>query len=144
MSEQKLELQETSVFQELQVVLGGSILVMRIKEVRSFILKQLAFILQAWFCGFFVRRFSTVSYSGLLVTNLGGMVIVYVIGIAWFYLVSNYVIAAPIPLWTAIFYCGVLQALPDFLLCLTAAAIGLRCYKSGVWVTAKKSAFPHK
>jgi len=34
MSEQKLELQETSVFQELQVVLGGSILVMRIKEVR--------------------------------------------------------------------------------------------------------------
>lgn len=47
MSEQKLELRETSVFQELQVVLGGSILVMRIKEVRSFILKQLAFILQA-------------------------------------------------------------------------------------------------
>ena len=94
----------------------------------------LAFILQAWFCGFCARRSHAVSYKTLLAANLGGMAIVYAIGIAWFYLVSNYVIAAPIPLWAAIFYCGILQALPDFLLCLAAAAIALRCYRSGIWI----------
>ena len=104
----------------------------------------LAFILQAWFCGFYVRRSSSVSYRQLLSANLGGMVLVYAIGIAWFYLVSNYVIAAPIPLWSAIFYCGVLQAPPDFLLCLAAAGIGLRCYRSGVWINEAKHTAMHK
>ena len=94
----------------------------------------LAFILQAWLGGFYARQGSTVSYGRLLAANLLGMVIVYVIGISWFYLFSNYVIDTPIPLWTAIFYCGVLQVIPDFLLCLAAAAIGLRCYRSGVWI----------
>ena len=97
----------------------------------------LAFILQAWLCGYYVRRSTAVSYVYMLGANLWGMVLVYVIGISWFYLISNYVIAAPIPLWTAIFYCGVLQIIPDFLLCLAAAAIGMRCYKSGVWVEEK-------
>ena len=94
----------------------------------------LAFILQAWLGGFYTRQVSAVSYGRLLAANLLGMTIVYVIGISWFYLFSNYVIDTPIPLWTAIFYCGVLQVIPDFLLCLAAAAIGLRCYRSGVWI----------
>jgi biotin transport system substrate-specific component len=104
----------------------------------------LAFILQAWFGGYYVRRGAVVSYGRLLLANLGGMVIVYLIGIAWFYLVSNYVIAAPIPLWTAILYCGILQAPPDFLLCLAAAGIGLRCYRSGVWIVEARHTALHK
>ena len=100
----------------------------------------LAFILQAWLCGYYIRHSSAVSYGHMLGANLLGMVLVYVIGISWFYLISNYVIAAPIPLWTAIFYCGVLQIIPDFLLCLAATAIGMRCYKSGVWVEEKHAA----
>ena len=94
----------------------------------------LAFILQAWLGGFYVRRSAVVSYGRLLTANLLGMTVVYLIGISWFYLVSNYVIAAPVPLWTAVFYCGVLQAIPDLLLCLAAAAIGLRCYQCGIWI----------
>ena len=73
----------------------------------------LAFILQAWLGGSYVRRSAAVSYGRLLTANLLGMTVVYLIGISWFYLVSNYVIDAPIPLWTAVFYCGVLQAIPD-------------------------------
>ncbi|WP_303842524.1 biotin transporter BioY [Selenomonas ruminantium] len=99
----------------------------------------LAFILQAWLGGSYVRRSAAVSYSRLLTANLLGMAVVYLIGISWFYLISNYVIDAPIPLWTAVFYCGVLQAIPDFLLCLAAAAIGLRCYQSGVWIEENRA-----
>ena len=60
--------------------------------------------------------------STLLAANTGGMAIVYLFGITWFYLVSNFVMNAPIPLWTAILYCGIMQAVPDYLLCLAAAA----------------------
>ena len=99
----------------------------------------LAFILQAWLGGSYARRSAAVSYGRLLTANLLGMTVVYLIGISWFYLVSNYVIDAPIPLWTAVFYCGVLQAIPDFLLCLAAAAIGLRCYQNGVWIEENRA-----
>ena len=104
----------------------------------------LAFILQAWFCGFYSRRSHDISFRSLLAANLGGMAIVYLFGITWFYLVSNFVIDAPIPLWTAILYCGILQAVPDYLLCLAAAAIGLRCWQSGVWVEETKNEISHK
>ncbi|SFB06641.1 biotin transporter BioY [Selenomonas ruminantium] len=104
----------------------------------------LAFILQAWFCGYYSRHGAAVSYRQLLLVNLGGMAIVYVIGIVWFYLASNFVMAAPIPFWTAVFYCGILQAGPDFLLCLAATSVGLRCYHSGIWVKASRSELAHK
>ncbi len=94
----------------------------------------LGFILQVWFCGQFSRKVRNVSFRSLMAVNFGGMVIVYLIGITWFYLVSNYVIDAPIALWTAILYCGILQAGPDFLLCMAAAGLGLRCYHEGLWL----------
>ena len=86
----------------------------------------LGFILQAWFCGRYSRKLSEISYRKLLAVNAGGMAIVYLIGISWFYVFSNYVVAAPIALWAAIFYCGILQAGPDFLLCMAAAGMALR------------------
>ncbi|MBQ1889982.1 MAG: biotin transporter BioY [Selenomonadaceae bacterium] len=94
----------------------------------------LSFILQAWFCGAFARRMKAVSFRSLLLVNVGGMAIVYLIGISWFYIFSNYVLAAPIAFWAAIFYCGVLQAPPDFLLCVAAAGLALRLQRAGIWL----------
>ena len=45
-----------------------------------------------------------------------------------------YIIDAPIGFWVAVWYCGVLQVLPDFLLCVAAAYIGIRLYKAGLWI----------
>ena len=94
----------------------------------------LAFILQAAFCGHFARRVPQVSFKTLLLVNAGGMAIVYLIGISWFYIFSNYVVDAPIAIWAAILYCGILQAPPDFLLCVAAAGLGLRLYRAGFWL----------
>ncbi|WP_295714436.1 biotin transporter BioY [uncultured Mitsuokella sp.] len=99
----------------------------------------LGFILQAGFCGKFARSLKHISFRSLLAVNFGGMVIVYLIGISWFYLVSNYVIDAPIALWAAIFYCGILQASPDFLLCMAAAGLGLHCYRAELWLNAAQA-----
>ena len=93
----------------------------------------IGFVVQAWLCGRYARRVA-VSFRSLLLVNLLGMAVVYLLGISWFYVFSNFVLDAPIALWAAIFYCGILQAPPDFLLCVAAAALGLRCHAAGLWV----------
>ena len=100
----------------------------------------LGFVLQAWFCGKYARRLRTISFRSLLAVNAGGLAIVYILGIGWFYLMSNYVLQAPIAFWAAIFYCGILQAGPDFLLCMAAAGLALRCYKAGLWLAMPTAA----
>ena len=94
----------------------------------------IGFILQAWFCGKFSRKIADVNFKNLLLINFGGMFIVYLIGMAWFYVVSNFVIDAPIAFWTMIFYSFVLQVVPDGLLCVGAAILALRFKKSDLWL----------
>lgn len=94
----------------------------------------LGFVVQAWLCGKLSRRLSRVSFRSLLLVNLLGMAVVYLIGISWFYVFSNYVIDAPIAVWAAIFYCGILQAPPDALLCVMAAFLAARFHLAGLWI----------
>lgn len=94
----------------------------------------LGFILQAWFCGKFSRRILEINFKNLFAINLGGMLIVYVLGMTWFYVVSNFVIDAPIAFWTMFFYSFVLQVVPDGLLCVAAAVLAVRCRKFNLWL----------
>ena len=94
----------------------------------------LGFILQAWFCGWYARKLEKPGFLSLLGGNVGGMAIVYVIGITWFYVVSNHILGTEISAWTAILYCGILQAPPDFLLCMAAAGLSLRFLHAGLWL----------
>ena len=98
----------------------------------------IGFILQAWYCGAAARRLSARNFKRLLAVNGGGMAIVYLIGISYFYFVSNYVIDAPIAVWPVIFYCGILQVVPDFLLCVAAAGLAVRLEHAGVWVEGER------
>ena len=91
------------------------------------------FIIQAWFCGRFSRT-SDVTFKNLLLINFGGMLIVYAIGMSWLYIVSNYIIDAPITLWVLFIASFVLQVVPDGVLCVLAAILALRLKKAGVWL----------
>ena len=91
------------------------------------------FIIQAWFCGRFSRT-SDVTFKNLLLINFGGMLIVYAIGMSWLYIVSNYIIDAPITLWVLFIDSFVLQVVPDGVLCVLAAILALRLKKAGVWL----------
>ena len=101
----------------------------------------IGFVLQAWYCGAASRRLASRSFRNLLAVNGVGMAVVYVVGISYFYFVSNYIIDAPIAVWPVIFYCGILQIVPDFLLCVAAAGLAVRLEHAGVWVEEKKEAF---
>lgn len=91
------------------------------------------FILQAWFCGKFSRQLSVINFKNIFAVNLLGMLIVYVVGMSWLYLVSNYVIDAPLTLWVLFIDSFVLQVLPDGFLCVLAAILSLRLRKAGIW-----------
>ncbi len=91
------------------------------------------FIIQAWFCGKFSRKLSDVSFKNILGVNLIGMLIVYAIGMSWMYIVSNYVLDAPLTLWVLFIDSFVLQVAPDGFLCVLAAILSLRLKKAGIW-----------
>ena len=96
----------------------------------------LGFIVQAWVNGAWARKAKQINFRSLLEANLVGMVIVYLFGLVWFYVVSNYIINAPISVWAVIWYCGILQVIPDVVLCIGAAMLGVRGYKAGIWLKA--------
>ena len=51
----------------------------------------LGFIVQAWVNGAWARKAKQINFRSLLEANLVGMVIVYLFGLVWFYVVSNYI-----------------------------------------------------
>ena len=91
------------------------------------------FVCQAYLTGALARG-GEPTFRRVLGACLAGMAIVYLFGISYFYIASNYIVDAPITLWLALWYCGILQVVPDFLLCLVAAFIGVRCRKAGLWL----------
>ena len=68
------------------------------------------FILQGWVTGALVRR-GVPTFRRALAACAAGMVVLYALGIPYFYFISNYIIDAPIGFWVAVWYCGVLQVL---------------------------------
>ncbi|MBQ7515581.1 MAG: biotin transporter BioY [Schwartzia sp.] len=100
----------------------------------------LGFVVQAWFCGWAARRREAPGFRYLLGVNVVGMAIVYAFGLVYFYVVSNYVIDAPVSVWWVVLYCGILQVVPDFLLCLAAAQAAVKCARAGVWVETREIA----
>ena len=95
---------------------------------------MVGFIVQAWFCGAAARRWNAHGVKQLLLVNIGGMAIVYLFGLVWFYISSNYVINAPVSVWWVILYCGILQIGPDFVLCILSAMLAARLESAGIWI----------
>ena len=91
------------------------------------------FIVQGYLTGTLARR-GAPTFRRVLGACLAGMAVVYLLGISYFYFASNYLINAPIGFWLAIWYCGVLQIIPDLLLCFAASVVGLRCERAGLWL----------
>ena len=96
------------------------------------------FALQAVLTGVWARKLQEITVGKLIGLNVVGMVVVYLIGLSYFYIISNYVIDMPIALWTLVLYGGILQVPGDFLLCCLAAVLAIRCYRAGIWINDKK------
>lgn len=66
----------------------------------------------------------TVSMKKLLLANFAGLAIVYLCGMAYYYIIGNFVIGQPIALWPLFLYCFLLAVPGDIVLCIIAALLG--------------------
>jgi biotin transport system substrate-specific component len=63
------------------------------------------------------------TFGWILAANFTGLLIVYGVGMAYYYVICNYVINSPIGLWPLFLYCFLLAVPGDICLCFLAAVL---------------------
>lgn len=86
----------------------------------------IGFAVGALVTGAIVNRRNECGYKRILLANFAGLGIVYLFGMTYYYLMSNFYIGNPIGLWPLFLYCFVLAVPGDVLLCFIGANLGKR------------------
>lgn len=86
----------------------------------------IGFAIGAFVTGKMAEHAKKVTLPKLLAANFTGLVIVYSIGMIYYYVICNYVIDTPIGLWPLFLYCFILAVPGDICLCILAAFIAKR------------------
>ncbi len=86
----------------------------------------IGFAVGAFVTGIIANKKHQPSYRRLLAANFVGLGIVYLFGMVYYYLISNFYLENPIGLWPLFLYCFILAVPGDILLCIIGAVIGHR------------------
>lgn len=84
----------------------------------------IGFALGAFVTGKIANHTQEPSYKRLLIANFTGLGIIYLIGMIYYYIISNFYLGASIGVWPVLLYCFILAVPGDILLCGIAAIIG--------------------
>lgn len=84
----------------------------------------LGFIVGAYVIGKMAAK--TSNFWHILGANLVGLIIVYGMGMVYYYIICNFVLGTPIGLWPLVLYCFLLAVPGDLCLCVLAAAVTVR------------------
>lgn len=84
------------------------------------------FAVGAFVTGMIANKSSKPGYKRLLAANLIGLGFVYLLGMVYYYLISNFYLGTPIGLWPLFLYCFILAVPGDILLCIVGAILGNR------------------
>ncbi len=86
----------------------------------------IGFAVASYVTGTLANRVSNPGYAKLLAANFIGLGIVYLFGMAYYYLMSNFYLGNPIGLWPLFLYCFLLAVPGDIVLCILGALLGKR------------------
>ncbi|MGN0350328.1 MAG: biotin transporter BioY [Roseburia sp.] len=86
----------------------------------------IGFCVATYVTGKLTEKMEKLTMLKLLVNNFLGLVIVYAMGMVYYYVICNYVIDTPIALWPLILYCFILAVPGDICLCILAAFLAKR------------------
>lgn len=86
----------------------------------------LGFIAGSYVTGRMVEGLERLTFPRVLTANFVGLAIVYAMGMVYYYIISNFVIDAPIGLWPLFLYCFLLVVPGDICLCFLAAGLTRR------------------
>ncbi len=86
----------------------------------------IGFAIGAFVTGTIANPNGKIGYKRLLTANFAGLGIVYLFGMVYYYLMSNFYLGTPIGLWPLFLYCFILTVPGDILLCVVGAVLGKR------------------
>ncbi len=86
----------------------------------------LGFVLGAYITGALVRRKQHMDGKGLFVAALAGLLVIYLIGTAYCYWISFFVLGTEIAFWPLLISCAIVPLPGDIALCVLAAITGKR------------------
>ena len=86
----------------------------------------IGFAVGAYVTGVIANRRDRPGYGRLLTANFAGLAIVYLFGMVYYYLMSNFYLDSPIGLWPLFLYCFILAVPGDIALCILGAILGKR------------------
>lgn len=86
----------------------------------------IGFAVASYVTGVIANKVSNPSYKRLFAANFTGLGIVYLFGMVYYYLMSNFYLGTPIGLWPLFLYCFILAVPGDILLCILGALLGKR------------------
>ena len=66
------------------------------------------------------------SFGQILLANLSGLLVVYLFGMVYVYIINNFYLGTPIGIWPVVLYCFILAVPGDICLCLLAAVMARR------------------
>ncbi len=86
----------------------------------------IGFAIASYVTGVIANKVSNPSYKRLFAANFIGLGIVYLFGMVYYYLMSNFYLGTPIGLWPLFLYCFILAVPGDIVLCILGAFLGKR------------------
>lgn len=86
----------------------------------------IGFVAGTYITGKITGKSAAPSIKRLLAAGLVGLAVVYLIGMAYYYVICNYVIGTPIAFWPLFLYCFLLVVPGDIVLCILCAILGHR------------------
>lgn len=86
----------------------------------------IGFAVAAYVTGVIANKVAKPDYKRLLAANFIGLGIVYLFGMIYYYLISNFYLGTPIGLWPLFLYCFLLAVPGDIALCILGAILGKR------------------
>ena len=86
----------------------------------------IGFAIASYVTGRIANKAANPGYKRLLTANFIGLGIVYLFGMVYYYLISNFYLGTPIGLWPLFLYCFILVVPGDIVLCILGAILGKR------------------
>lgn len=86
----------------------------------------IGFVLGAYVIGLCVEKFKEINFKHLFIASLIGLVVVYVLGVVYMYIIYNFYIGNEMGVWVAVWGGAISCAPGDILVCIITAMMGVK------------------
>ena len=86
----------------------------------------IGFVVGAWVTGKLSEMAGDFSFGKTLFASIAGLLVVYLFGMVYVYIINNFYLGTPIGIWPVVLYCFLLAVPGDICLCILAATMAKR------------------